>query len=322
MDDKKIRTNIQKLLLHEGAAIKGLSCLEGDIIDVVRMLSDSKGRLIVTGLGKSGYAARKIAATMSSVGCASMFIHPTEALHGDLGAILSDDIAVCISKSGETLDVKALMSMFRQLGIRIISITSEADSTMAQNSDIALIIPEKGEGDPLGIVPTTSIIATIAIGDAIAVGYMTAMGITLNRFRKSHPGGALGRRLTEIYELMHTGAEIPTVSKDATLRQAIVEISRKKLGTVVLLDKENRLCGIVTDGDVRRAFEQVLIPHPLDEPAIKFACRKPKTITPDAIAEEALFLMEKKKITTLVVLDGAEVVGLLHLHDILKDKVI
>ncbi|MFP4458546.1 MAG: SIS domain-containing protein [Candidatus Zixiibacteriota bacterium] len=293
-----------------------------DIYAAVELIDSVKGRIIITGLGKSGYAGRKIAATLSSIGRASIFIHPTEALHGDIGAIDHGDIAICISKSGETKEMKELMRAFKLHGIKTISITTDSESSLAKLSNLSLILPTSKEGDPLELVPTTSIILTIAIGDAIAAGLMKMDGLTCDRFRIYHPGGSLGTRLTRVRELMHTSDELPAASPEQSLREAILIITKKKLGVVIVNDKNDELIGILTDGDFRRAIQCGKFDHPLEENILNFITKEPKTISPDMIIEEALHIMEENKITSLVVLEKQKVVGLIHMHDVLQQRII
>ena len=316
-----LKQTIRKILADESQNIANLAGQTEAISDAVRICSECKGRIIVTGLGKSSAAARKIAGTLTSIGSPAIFLHPTEALHGEMGVISDDDVAICISKSGWTEELGILLGEFKRWGLPIIGITADENSPLAKNSDVLILIPTKSEGDPLGIIPTTSVVCSLAIGDAIACGIVDMKGITKEQFRASHPGGSLGRSLTKISELMHTGDEIPIVSKNANLRDAIVEITRKRLGTTLIMDGD-KLLGILTDGDVRRAIQRTDIDHPLDENVLTFATLSPKTISPDAIAEEALRIFEENKITSLIVVENDKVIGFLHMHDVLQRKVV
>ncbi len=317
-----MREVIKKLLAHESQNIANIAGQETGIIKAVELCANCRGRIIVTGVGKSGIAARKIAGTLTSIGIPSIFLHPTEALHGELGIISRDDVAICISKSGVTPELEILIAEFKRWGLPIIAITADSNSPLAKSADVVLQLPSKSEGDPLGIIPTTSVVCSIAFGDVIAAGIVYKKGITRDDFRMHHPGGALGHRLTRISELMHTGDEIPVVPPTATLRDAIIEITRKKLGTTLIMDGEE-LLGILTDGDVRRAIQKNDVVDPLKENVMRFATVNPKTISPDSIAEEALNIMERYKITSLVVVDNdKKVVGFLHMHDILQRKVV
>ena len=316
-----MREIIKKLLAHESQNIANLAGQEEQIFKAIEICANCRGRVIVTGVGKSGIAARKIAGSLTSIGVPAIFLHPTEALHGELGVISQDDVVICISKSGFTSELEVLISEFKRWGLPIIAITADDGSPLAKSADILLKLPATGEGDPLGIIPTTSVVCSIALGDAIVSGIVYLKGITKEKFRTHHPGGMLGRRLTKISDIMHTGDEIPVVSPNATLKDAIVEITRKKLGTTLIMDGDN-LLGILTDGDVRRAIQRDDIENPLAEKVMKFATPNPKTISPDNIAEEALNVMEKYKITSLVVVKDNKVVGFLHMHDILQRKIV
>ncbi|RKZ25011.1 hypothetical protein DRQ26_06630, partial [bacterium] len=307
------RKTVLSLLEHESSGIIALQEQADEIIRAAEICASCRGRIIVTGLGKSGIVARKIASTLTSIGASAVFLHPTEALHGDLGILSENDVTICISKSGHTEELEFLLSYFKRWGLPIISITAERNSSLSEQSDVAIILPTSEEGEPLGIIPTTSVITSIAVGDAIVAVLVKMLEITKERFRKFHPGGSLGHRLTKVSELMHTGDEIPVVSPDATLRDAIVEITRKKLGTTLVM-KGEKLVGILTDGDVRRAIQRTDIENPLDENVMTFAATSPKSIHPDALAEEALHIMESNAITSLVILKGNLVVGFLHIH--------
>ncbi|MCD6595190.1 KpsF/GutQ family sugar-phosphate isomerase [bacterium] len=316
-----LKETIKKLLAHESQNIANLAGQIDAITDAARICSECDGRIIITGLGKSGAAARKIAATLTSIGSPAIFLHPTEALHGELGVLSANDVVICISKSGRTEELDILLGEFKRWGLPIIGITADENSPLEKKSDVIIILPTKSEGDPLGIIPTTSVVCSIAIGDAIACGIMQIKSITKQQFRANHPGGSLGRRLTKVSELMHTDDEIPFVSKNANLRDAIIEITEKKFGTTLIMDDE-KLLGILTDGDVRRAIQCKDIDDPLDTNVVNFATLAPKTIPPDAIAEEALQIFEQNKITSIVVMDNGKVVGFLHMHDILQRKII
>jgi len=312
---------IKNLLESESRAIKALLAQREAIAEAAKLCANCKGRIIATGLGKSGIAAKKIASTLTSIGAQAIFLHPTEALHGDLGIVSPQDVAICISKSGETEEITHLVAFFKRWGIPIIAITANKKSLLYSNADLRILIPEVEEGEPLGVIPTTSVVCSIAAGDAIAAEIISMKGITKEKFRQFHPGGLLGRNLTKVSELMHTGDEIPIIPPSATLKDAIVEITQKKLGTTLIMDGE-KLIGILTDGDVRRAVQREDIEDPLKENVLIFATRNPKWTTPDALAEEALRKMENHKITSLVVMEDGKVVGFIHMHDILGRKIV
>ncbi len=312
---------IENLLRHESSAISALSGQASAISRAAEICASCSGRIIVTGLGKSGVAARKIASTLTSIGAAAIFLHPTEALHGDLGLLSEQDVTICISKSGRTEELESLLAYFKRWGLPIIAITADKNSSLAKQSDVAVILPTSDEGEPLRIIPTTSVVASIAVGDAIVAALVKILGITKEHFGKFHPGGSLGHRLTKVKELMHTGNEIPTVPPNATLRDAIVEITQKKLGTTLIMNNE-KLLGILTDGDIRRAIQRTDIDNPLDENVMTFAAPSPKSLHPNALAEEALHIMESNAITSLVILKDNFVVGFLHIHDILRRRIV
>ncbi len=320
MDTKKDRVleGIDRLLIHERDVLERLRDIKSDIYRASELLFNCNGRIVVSGLGKSGYAARKIAATLSSVGHPSIFIHPTEALHGDFGAILEDDRVIVISKSGETVEVLELMAMIKPFDLRTVSITTNGESSLARAADVSLVIPQQEEGDPLAVVPTTSVIATIAIGDAIASALMVARETTYEKFRSNHPGGALGRRLSKVSQLMHREDEIPIVALNATLKEAIIENSKKGLGFVLLGDEKK--LHILTDGDIRRAI--TTHENPLSEHALLFSSPDPKSVSPDILAEEALAVMEKHRITSLIIRSQKGISGVIHMHDILGQRFI
>jgi len=315
-----LNSAISKLLAHESEALADLTIQIPQIEKASRICAECTGRIIVTGLGKSGAAARKISGMLTSIGSPAIFLHPTEALHGELGVISNNDVVICISKSGKTQELEALIAHFKWIGLPIIGITADDESPLARNADTPIILPCKSEGDPLGIIPTTSVICSIAAGDAIAAGIICLHKITKEQFRAYHPGGSLGHKLTKIVELMHTGDEIPVVSSKATLGDAIIEITHKGFGATLIIDNE-KLLGILTDGDVRRAIQHERIEDPLRENVMTFISKNPHSISPDSIVEEALRIMEDNRITSLVVFDSESVVGFLHLHDILQRKI-
>jgi len=321
MQDKHLQETITKVFAREAQAIALLSASVIEIECAAKLCANCNGRIIVTGLGKSGFAARKIAATFSSVGVPAQFLHPVEALHGDIGAISANDVAICISKSGHTQELALVIAHFERVGIPIVAITSDSESSLAKMAQVTIKLPSHDECDPLNIVPTTSFVCTIAAGDAILSGVILLKGITREQFRQFHPGGSLGHRLTKISAVMHVDDSIPHVPSSATLRDAIVEISRKGFGTTLVMEGQT-LLGIVTDGDVRRAMQSASSVNQLNDNVMQYATKLPRTISPCAIVEDALRIFEEHKITSLVVLDGDNVVGFVHIHDILERKVV
>ena len=313
---------ITELLEGESAAIANLiGRIEKPIIEAADICMNCRGRVIVSGLGKSGLVGRKIAATLASTGTSSIFIHAAEALHGDLGMVGEGDCAILISKSGSTPEVLQLIPPLKRLGIALIAITSEMDSPLAKEADLVLNIGVSPEAEPIGIVPTTSTIATMAIGDALAVSLMTRRGFTKKDFAQFHPGGNLGHLLKKVSEVMHTGESLPLVGPSANLMEGILVMSAKRLGHVIIAE-DGHLLGIFSDGDLRRALQA----HPHEDivnlPLSRFATMNPIVIASNAIVEEAVRLMELRKITALPVIDNGQLVGILHLHDILESRVV
>lgn len=272
------------------------------------------GRVIVSGMGKSGHVGRKIAATLASTGTPAYFVHPGEASHGDLGMVGPADAVLALSWSGEAPELADIIAYTRRFGVTLIAITARAESALGRAADIPLILPRMAEACPNGLAPTTSTTMQLAMGDAIAVALLSARGFTAQDFRQFHPGGKLGSQLRKVADLMHGGAEVPTVGEAAMLSEAIVEMSGKRFGVTAVLAADGTLAGIVTDGDVRRAFKSAFV----DRPVAEIMTRKPLTISPGLLAQEALAMMNEKRITSLFVLDGARLVGILHMHDLLN----
>ena len=300
---------------------QGLETLINQIDDnffkAVDLILNTKGRVVVSGIGKSGLVGRKISATFSSTGTPSFFIHPVEALHGDLGMITSDDIFLAISYSGNTLEICEVASILKRRNIPIISITGNQESKLAQISDIILNVKVPREACPFNLAPTTSTTATLALGDALAICLFKLKGLSSEDFRKNHPGGTLGERLkVRVKEIMLTGEAIPIVKINTPLITAIKEMDRKKLGCVLILDHLNHLLGIITDGDLRRIFLRFGTFEKLKVEEVM--TKEPKVIEEHRLASEALEIMEKYLITVLPVVNvDKKVIGILHLHDIL-----
>jgi arabinose-5-phosphate isomerase len=297
--------------------------LGDEIYHAVEILYNCKGRVVVTGMGKSGIIARKIAATLASTGTPSLFLHPAEGIHGDLGMVMREDAVVALSNSGETPEVINLLPSIKRLGIPLISLTGNKDSTLAKRSDVVLDTGVSQEACPLGIVPTASTTSALAMGDALAVVLLERRGFKKEDFALFHPGGALGKRLLlTVEDLMHQGDEIPRVGLSTPLKEAIIEISSKRLGITTVLGENGVVQGVITDGDLRRIIEREG-ERMFRLTAGQVMTRNPKTITKDALAAKALNIMERHSITALVVVDSAlRPVGLLHMHDILKAGVV
>jgi len=279
------------------------------------------GKVVVMGMGKSGHIGRKIAATLASTGTPAFFVHPGEASHGDLGMLSKDDVVLAISNSGEAHEILALIPVIKRLGNRMICMTGKPDSSMAQNADVHLCIHVPQEACPLGLAPTSSTTATLVMGDALAVALLEARGFTAEDFALSHPGGALGRKLLlRVNDIMHTGDEIPHVTLQATLRDALLEITRKNLGMTAICDDEMNIIGIFTDGDLRRVFDSGVdmrnagIAEVMTPGGIR--------IRPGILAVDALNLMQARHITCVLVADGDRLLGVVHMHDLLRAGVV
>lgn len=297
--------------------------IDGDFTAACRLILASAGRVVCTGMGKSGHIARKIAATLASTGTPAFYVHPGEAAHGDLGMITDADIVLALSYSGESDEVLTVLPVLKRQGNRFIAMTGRADSTMARESDIHLDVSVPAEACPLALAPTSSTTAALAMGDALAVALLEARGFTADDFARSHPAGALGRRLLlHIADVMHAGDGIPRVGPDASVSEALVEMSRKRLGMTAVVDADSRLLGLYTDGDLRRTLDDARVDLRTTRIA-EVMTRSPRTIDANALAIEAAQLMETHKIGGLLVIDEAQrVVGALNIHDLLRARVV
>lgn len=281
-----------------------------------------KGRVVVTGMGKSGHIANKIAATLASTGTPAFFVHPGEASHGDLGMITPQDVVLAISNSGQTEEVLTILPLIKRMGAPLISMTGKKDSTLSKASDVSLDVSIETEACPLGLAPTSSTTVTLALGDALAVALLEERGFSAEDFAFSHPGGSLGRKLLlTVEQLMHTGERVPSVSPETTLSEGLFEISRKGFGLTAIVNSENKVEGLFTDGDLRRAFDDKMDLHQTDIGTIM--TKNCKTISKEALAAEALRVMEDYKITGLLVTESDKtLVGVIHMHDLLKAGVV
>lgn len=306
------------VLKTEAAGLLSLAASLGESFgDAIDRLASASGRVVVSGMGKSGHVGRKIAATLASTGTPSMFVHPAEASHGDLGMIVANDAVLALSNSGETAELADLVAHTRRFALPLVAITARADSTLALAADVALILPKAAEACPMGLAPTTSTTMQIALGDAIAVALLTRRGFTAADFRQFHPGGRLGARLRRVREVMHTGDAIPLAPPDMAMAQALVLMTEKRFGCLGIVGDDGILRGIVTDGDLRRSMG----PDLLARPASQVMTASPRTIGPDALAVEALHTMNAhaRPVTTLFVVDPAgRPIGILHVHDLLR----
>src|SRR6516164_9586984 len=280
----------------------------------VELISAAQGRLIVTGMGKSGHVGRKVAATFASTGTPAFFVHPGEASHGDLGMITSDDVIMALSWSGETAELKDLIDYSRRFRIGLIAITAASESTLAQAADVVLMLPNAREACPHNLAPTTSTLMQAALGDALAIALLESRGFTALDFGKLHPGGRLGAMLKFVGNVMHAGDAIPLVALGTAMAGAVVEMSAKGFGCVGIVDADGKLAGIITDGDLRRHMRRDLLEARVDE----VMTRAPKTVRPDQLAGEALEIINSAKITALIVTEAGKPVGILNFHDLLR----
>ena len=280
------------------------------------LMQNCKGRVIVTGMGKSGHIALKIAATLASTGTPSFFVHPSEASHGDLGMLTTDDVVIAISNGGESKELADILLYCKRFSIPLVAITKNPDSTLGKNSNLVLRLPNDGEACPLGLAPTSSTTATLVMGDVLAIDLMERKGFSATDYKQRHPGGKLGAILSKVSDLMHSGSEMPIVGEETIMQDALMEMTAKMLGCVGIVDKNGDLIGIITDGDLRRWMSPGLILEKVSTVMTK----NPKTIGPDALAVEALKTMNTtgKGITNLFVVDGKKPIGLIHIHDCLR----
>jgi len=312
---------LRRVIRAEGDAVVHLASAIGDpYAEAVHWMAECRGRVLVSGLGKSGIVARKIAATLTGTGTPALFVHPVEALHGDLGIATRDDQLLAISRSGGNEEILALVASLAAHGVRCIGLTAQDDSALAQRSDLLLHTPMEREACPLDLSPTTSTTLAIAVGDALAMSLLEVRGFQRDDFAVLHPSGALGRGLRmTVAELMHRGAELPLVPAGARLREAAIEISSKRLGCACVVDGDGQLVGFISDGDFRRILLES--DDPLDVPIDQFMSTEPVTVDSDCLARAALRQMEDNEpgpITQLVVADQGRPVGVLHIHDILR----
>ena len=292
----------------------------------VEIILNCEGRVVVTGMGKSGLIGKKIAATLASTGTRALFLHPAEGIHGDLGMVTRGDTVIALSNSGETEEIARMLPALKRLGIKLISLTGNSDSTLAKNSDVVINVGVKEEACPLGLAPTASTTAALAMGDAIAVALLDKRGFREEDFACFHPGGTLGKKLLlRVRDLMHIGDAVPTVSDATLIKDAIYEISSKKMGITSVLDSAGKLVGVISDGDLRRWIEKTekTGENLLTKKAKDIKTRNPKVISREALAAEAVAIMEKNSITCLIVVDrDAKPEGVIHLHDLLKAGVV
>ena len=313
----------KRVLEIEARAVHALIDRMGDsFAKAVELLHACKGKVVVTGMGKSGLIGQKIAATLASTGTSSFFLHPAEGVHGDLGMVARRDALIAISNSGETQELLQLLPYVERMGISVIGMTGRTTSTLAKNSDVVLDVSVEEEACPLGLAPTASTTATLALGDALAVALLQKRGFKEEDFAQFHPGGTLGRRLlVKVKDVMHAGSDIPIVSASVGGMAAMLEMTEKKLGMTTVVDQDGKLIGVITDGDVRRFIQRGT--DVMKTTAKELASSHPKTVGPDDLAAKAVELMERFSITTLVVTEGEQnILGVIHLHDLLKNGIV
>ena len=310
-ESASIREFGRQMVHDEARALDALAdSLGAEFETAVKLLLECNGKLIVSGLGKSGHIGRKIAATFASTGTTATFLHLAEAIHGDLGTACEGDVGLLISQSGQTAELEPVIDHFDHIGIPIIAITGNAGSMLGEAAAAALVLPHWPEVGPEAVAPTTSTTMTLALGDALAMTVMREKGFTRTDFGRLHPGGTLGLRLKPVKRLMHGGAALPLIRADTSMHDAIVVMTEKRLGLVGVTDGEGRLVGVITDGDLRRNIERGL-----DHSAADFMTAGPKVVAPDDLVDDALTLFEEHRITALFVVEDGRPVGVLHIHD-------
>lgn len=312
----------RRVLAVEARAVETLADrIDERFEEAAKLVLRASGRVVLTGMGKSGIVARKIAATFASTGTPALFMHPAEAVHGDLGMIVGGDVVLALSQSGETDELVRLVEMIRRIDATLITMTGRLDSTLGREADVALHTGVDEEGCPLALAPMASTTATLALGDALAAVVMEARGFDEDDFARLHPGGRLGLRLRRVRDLMHWGDALPRVGEDATMSQVVVEMSRKRLGCTTVVDDRGTLVGIITDGDLRRLLERD--DAPLTRRAGDVMTREPVTIGEDVLATAALRVMEERKITMIPVLDDAAALsGVIQIHDLWRTQMV
>ncbi len=311
-------TVARRVLALEAKGLNALAAtLDGRFSRAVEVLAGAKGRVIVSGIGKSGHVARKIASTMASTGTPAVFVHPAEASHGDLGMITADDAILCLSNSGETTELKDLIAHSRRFAIPLVAVVGKAGSALDQAADVSLLLPATAEACPLGLAPTTSTTMMLGLGDALAVAMFERKGFTSEQFQALHPGGKLGKALIRVGDIMHGDERLPLVESGTPMREALLVMTAKSFGCVGVTASE-QLIGIVTDGDLRRNIDRDLLALTVDQ----VMTRNPKTIRPPSLAAQAVATMNAKNITSLFVVEGGRPVGILHIHDCLRAGVV
>ena len=319
MTDNEILRTGKNVIKIEAEAVANLEgSINQEVVKAVDTIYAAKGRVVLTGMGKSGLIARKVVATLNSTGTAAIYLHPTDALHGDLGMVRKEDVVMVISKSGSTDEIAKLLPMFKRLGVKLIAMSGNPDSSLVKESDIFLNISVKEEACPHDLAPTSSTTATLVMGDALSVALLQKRGFTAEDFALLHPGGSLGKRLSlKIDEIMIKGEGVPVVKDNSSIKDIILEMTSKRLGTTCVVDKNGKLAGIITDGDLRRLLEKTMDVKNLV--ATDIMSKNPKVTEKDYLASFALQIMESHKITSLVVTDrDKKPIGIVHLHDLVN----
>lgn len=322
-DNASLLQHAIQVLQTEAAAVAALaSRVDERFAAACRVLLECRGRAVVMGMGKSGHVASKIAATLASTGTPAFYVHPGEASHGDMGMITGEDVVLAVSNSGETAELLTLLPLIKRLGVKLLTFTGHPQSTLAKAADVNLDVSVAEEACPLNLAPTASTTAALAMGDALAVSLLSARGFTQEDFARSHPGGSLGRRLLlHVEDIMHTGSAVPAVPQDALLSAALMEMTRKGLGMTVIVDAKNRVTGIFTDGDLRRALDREINVHRAR--IAEVMTRNCTTVRGAVLAGEAIRIMNDKRITALPVVDADKVlIGALHMHDLVRAGVV
>ncbi|HEX3210848.1 MAG TPA: KpsF/GutQ family sugar-phosphate isomerase [Geminicoccaceae bacterium] len=307
----------RRVLRTESEALSALAeALDGTFERFIEQLAAARGRVVVTGMGKSGHIGRKIAATLASTGTPALYVHPAEASHGDLGMLTAQDVVLALSNSGETPELADIVAYSRRFAIPLLAIVGRKPSSLAETADLALVLPKRPEACPMGLAPTTSTTSMLALGDALAVALLERRGFGSQDFGLLHPGGKLGRRLVRVDQLMHSGSELPLVGLEARMSEVLLEMTAKRLGCVGVLNGRGGLAGIITDGDLRRHMSPAL----LERPAVEVMTPGPRTIRPQALAAEALAVMNQSErpFTVIFVVENGRPVGALHMHDCLR----
>ncbi len=321
--DSSLRASGVAVIETEARALTSLAArVDQSFVDACRLLLQCEGRVVVTGMGKSGHVGRKIAATLASAGTPSFFMHPGEASHGDIGMITAQDVVLAISNSGGTSEIVTILPLIKRLGVPLVTLTGDKQSRMAELADVNIDVSVEAEACPLGLAPTASTTATLAMGDAIAIALLEARGFSAEDFARSHPGGRLGRRLLlHVSDIMHSGDDMPTVALDVPVSKALMEMTRTGLGTVAIVDGDLKVLGIYTDGDLRRTLDRELDVHKAKISEVMTA--RCVTVAPNMLAAEGLKIMEDREINSLLVVDEEHrLIGVLSMHDLLHAGVI